>query len=134
MARHRGHGFARDPMWPGINDLPWDEDDIAWYMVATVGEMSLEQVGECFGCTKERARQIEVSAKKKVEKEIRKLGYGEVDVAELLSSIGSAVVYPSTIDDGNMLSDEALAKRAEAKAIIDKRRVPPKRKPKKRPE
>jgi hypothetical protein len=123
MARHRGHGFAKDPMWPGINDLPWDEDDAAWLMVASVGEMSLEQVGECFGCTKERARQIEVAAKKKIEKALKKLGYDAVDVAEVLAAIASGRVFPSTIEDGSVESDNVRSAKQVDRRRRDEKRL-----------
>jgi hypothetical protein len=54
-------------MWPGISRLPWEEDEIAQSVVAAFpGGMTLEQVGLCFGVNRERVRQIESKALRKL--------------------------------------------------------------------
>lgn len=48
-------------------DLPWEVSDQSWYIVARhPAGLTLEQVGEVFGLTRERIRQIEEKALKKL--------------------------------------------------------------------
>lgn len=50
------------------NDTPWEEDDRAWYVVAChPGGLTLDQLGQLYGVTRERIRQIESSALKTLE-------------------------------------------------------------------
>jgi hypothetical protein len=58
----------RDELWPGANDLPWDEDFRAQYLVNCCGRLSLEQTGKVLGISRERVRQIEEFALYKLAK------------------------------------------------------------------
>ena len=46
---------------------PYDEDVICQHLVQTCSPMSLADVGRCIGVTRERARQIEVRALRKLQ-------------------------------------------------------------------
>ena len=64
----------------------WEEDDRAWYVVACHPHgLTLEQIGELFGLTRERIRQIEAIA-------LAKLLVAHPDLREYLEVVGRAAV------------------------------------------
>ncbi len=54
-------------LWPGAETLPWEDDVNAQAVVDAFPEgMTLAQVGLCFGLNRERVRQIEYEALRKL--------------------------------------------------------------------
>lgn len=80
-ARDRREDLAGTELWEGARDLPWDEDRVAQRMVDCWGAMTLVEVGEVMGWTRENVRQIEARA-------IRKLASTcGVEVREMLRTL-----------------------------------------------
>ena len=73
---------SKRELWPGANELPWELDHVCQALVRAHGPFTLEEVGVCFGFTKERARMVEEIA-------LRKLGVtiDEEDVADELRGL-----------------------------------------------
>jgi len=60
--------IAREP-WPGFDTLAWADDALAQAVVAEHPDgMTLEEVGDLMGLTRERIRQIELTALRKLRK------------------------------------------------------------------
>lgn len=72
-------GTARGELWEGACSLPYEADPIAQVVVRTFGAMTLEQVGGCMGLTRERVRQIESRAFRRIRD-----SHGEEVLLELL--------------------------------------------------
>lgn len=58
--------FESGEIWEGAYDAPWALDDVAQAVVAEIGPMTLAEVGECLGVSRERVRQVEESALRKL--------------------------------------------------------------------
>ena len=52
--------------WPGADCLPWHRDPEAWSFVDRNGAVTLERIAEAMGTTKERIRQVQASAFRKL--------------------------------------------------------------------
>jgi hypothetical protein len=81
--RYHIHGDAR-PSQVDAAPVPATTCSIK---IADRGGMTLEAVGEILGMTRERVRQIEVSARAKLQRRLSKLGYS---LGDLAVDVGSA--------------------------------------------
>lgn len=63
-ARWRPDGTGE--MWPGARDTPYEDDSVAQAMMAGRGLFTLDEVAAFMGLTRERVRQIECSAVRKL--------------------------------------------------------------------
>lgn len=61
-------------------------DDLAARMIAARGGATLELCGAALGLTRERVRQIEEAARRKLEPRLRLAGVGAEDVARILAT------------------------------------------------
>lgn len=61
-----------EPAWEGFDELPYEEDDRAWYVcqVHKGSGLNLEQVGELVGLTRERVRQVQLQAMRKLRRRL----------------------------------------------------------------
>jgi hypothetical protein len=60
--------------YPGARNLPWSEDWQAQAIVEERGALTLQEVAEIMGCTRERIRQIELQAMGKLRRHLRNKG------------------------------------------------------------
>lgn len=62
MVAHRVAVGSGPEAWEGALDMPWEEDDRAWAMVALYGRMTHRQIGTLMGIVRQRVQQIEAGA------------------------------------------------------------------------
>lgn len=78
MSRVRAGDTALDALRPSPSDaetqIPWEADRVAQRFVAEHGAATLEAIGEFFGVTRERIRQIETAALKKLRRRLAREG------------------------------------------------------------
>lgn len=77
LSRRRASPTFLEPAWPGANSTPYSEDRYAQALVQDMGGMTLTQVGVCLGLSRERVRQIEEIALRKVRLAIEAEGVDE---------------------------------------------------------
>lgn len=93
MVAGRVGDLDKPEAWPGARDLPWDEDDRTWLLVEARGAMTLREIGEVMGLSRERVNQLEFAALRKLAK---RLGGDVAGTIELLDSMRGERTYPES--------------------------------------
>lgn len=62
-------------LWDGANHLEWEHDYIAQRIVEKHGPLTLDEIGACMGLCRERVRQIEEAAMRKLLIRMARCGY-----------------------------------------------------------
>ncbi len=84
--------LARQEMWPGARDAPYQDDPIAQIMVGRHGWFTLDEIGLMMGIGRERVRQIEAAALEKFAHNARRMG---LDLQGMLAELDRGEdVYP----------------------------------------
>ena len=71
----RDHVTQARELWPGANDLPWEADGVAQGLLEQYGPFTLEEVGVFLGVSRERIRQIEEIALRKLKGALEDEGF-----------------------------------------------------------
>jgi hypothetical protein len=82
QARNRSREYRESIGWETLidRDTSFDDDDKCWYVIACHPDgLSLDEIGQLINCTRERVRQIELTALRK----LRALGITDKDLVRM---------------------------------------------------
>jgi hypothetical protein len=112
--------------YEGLNDLPYERDLVAQVLVSGKGPMLADEVGVVFGCTRERIRQIEENALRKLARLFRRNGEYDELRDELLEKVRLSQcrepVYPKTTESAEETAyrGKKMARMRRAKRFVER--------------
>ena len=121
------HGFA-NCQHPAVDEVRSYEDDVPCrLLVARFGPMTLEEIGQALGITRERVRQIEAKAIERLKKRVLLMGWTREEVIELLAHLEQrqdpwSGVYGRSSSPGHVTARPAEESGSPASEV---RRLPP---------